>query len=354
MDARQPKQPRKAKLSADELSILCEQIALIVGSNRLRLQDGVEALRDTYGGSRLAERFEALNATVASTGSLYEGLTAAGVFPRYMREMARIGEQTGELQAVMEGLSLYYRREAKIRRAMVNAVAYPLILIAMMATLIVILIGAVLPVFDGVFRSMGIDATANPWLAVGVGIGRVVLVAVAVLIVLALAALLAIRLDGSGRMRDRVMRLFAPLRRADEKVNAGRFASMMAMMLQSGHNMDESLRLVAGVLSNPRMAAAVEACRASIEGGTPFAQAVEEMGIFEPLHNRMIAVGSQAGQTDAVMRRLAEIYEDEADDAITRTVSLIEPTLVALMSVIIGAILLAVMLPLLSLMGGMA
>lgn len=354
MEARQAKQPRKAKLSADELSILCEQIALIVGSNRLRLQDGVEALRDNYSGSRLAPRFEALNAAVAATGSLYEGLTAAGVFPRYMSEMTRIGEQTGELQAVMEGLSAYYRREAKIRRAMVNAIAYPLILVVMMATLIVVLIGAVLPVFDGVFRSMGIDATANPWLAAGVGTGRVVLIAVAALIVLALAALLAIRLDASGRVRDAVMRLFAPMRRADEKINASRFASMMAMMLQSGHNMDESLLLVSGVISNPRMAAAVEACRASIESGTPFAQAVEEMGVFEPLHNRMISVGSQAGQTDAVMRRLAEIYEDEADDAITRTVAVIEPTLVALMSVIIGAILLAVMLPLLSLMGGMA
>ena len=54
------------------------------------------------------------------------------------------------------------------------------------------------------------------------------------------------------------------------------------------------------------------------------------------------------------MKKLAEIYEDEADDAITHTVSIIEPTMVALMSVVIGSILLAVMLPLLSLMGGMA
>ena len=68
----------------------------------------------------------------------------------------------------------------------------------------------------------------------------------------------------------------------------------------------------------------------------------------------MIRVGAQAGQTDVVMSRLAALYENEVDDSITRAVSMIEPSLVALMSVIIGAILLSVMLPLLSLMGGMA
>ena len=94
--------------------------------------------------------------------------------------------------------------------------------------------------------------------------------------------------------------------------------------------------------------------RRRMEAGASFPDAVESLGIFETLHSRMIRVGFQAGQTDVVMQRLAEIYEDEVDDAIAHTVSIIEPSLVALMSVVIGAILLAVMLPLLSLMGGMA
>ena len=65
----------------------------------------------------------------------------------------------------------------KYVRAVVNAVAYPLILIAMMGTLIAVLIGGVLPIFDGVFRSMGMDAATNPWLNAGVGTGKVVLTA---------------------------------------------------------------------------------------------------------------------------------------------------------------------------------
>ena len=120
-----------ARLSADELSILCEQVALILRSG-LPLHDGVEALCDNYRGTRYAQRFDRMHETVLATGSLYRGLVDAGIFPTYLREMANIGERTGELDTVMAGLSQYYHREAKIRRAVINAVAYPLILIAMM------------------------------------------------------------------------------------------------------------------------------------------------------------------------------------------------------------------------------
>jgi type IV pilus assembly protein PilC len=120
MGNRQQDPTRMARLSADELSILCEQIALIVRSG-LPLHDGVEALCDNYRNTRYAARFQKLRDAVLATGSLYRGLVDAGIFPSYLREMANIGERTGELDTVMSGLALYYQREAKLRRAVVNA-----------------------------------------------------------------------------------------------------------------------------------------------------------------------------------------------------------------------------------------
>ena len=171
-----------------------------------------------------------------------------------------------------------------------------------------------------------------------------------------LLTLLVIRLDRSGKARASSAQLLSPrLRRTGDKVSASRFAAVMAMMLKSGYPLDESLKLVSGVIADEDVAARVRTCREKMAAGhESFADAVEQLHIFQPLHERMIRVGAAAGQVDGVMKKLAEIYEDEADDAITHAVSIIEPTLVALMSVVIGAILLAVMLPLLSLMGGMA
>lgn len=348
----QVKKLRRARLDASELSLLCEQIALILHSG-LPLRDGVEALCENYRNTRLAARFVAFSDAVLASGSLYDGIMAAGVFPRYLAEMARIGERTGELDTVMTGLSVYYQREAKIRRAVVNAVTYPLILMSMMAALIAVLITQVLPIFEGVFQSMGTDA-ANPWLSAGVQVGRGILFLVGGLIVLLLLLLLALRLDRTGRVRRAINRFFPAVRAIRDRISAGRFAAVMAMMLRSGYPLDESLGLVRGVMGDTDVADRVDDCRARMAEGQSFPDAVESLNLFAPLHNRMIRLGFHTGQTDAVMQKLASLYEDEVDEAITHIVSVLEPTIVALMSTLIGAILLAVMLPLLTLLGGMA
>lgn len=341
-------------LSTAELSILCEQLALILGSG-LPLHDGVEALCENYRDTRYAEAFEALNQAVLETGSLREGLQAAGVFPVYLVEMAQIGEKTGELDHVMSDLAAYYQREDKVHKAIRNAVVYPLVLVCMMAVLIVVLVTQVLPIFEDVFRGMGLslEGAGGAWMSVGIGVGRVALIAAGAFVLLALVFALILRGDGHPTAKSFLFRVVMPLQRLNQKLCAGRFASTLAMMLSSGYPLDESLELIENILTDPDVAGKVRACRERMRGGEPFPGAIESIGLFERLHCRMVRVGFQAGQTDTVMRRLAGLYDEEMDESISRVVGVIEPTLVALMSVIIGAILLSVMLPLMSVLSGM-
>ena len=348
-------QPRKkATLTLEELSILCEQLALILRAG-LPLHDGVEALADNYRGTSYEESFEELSNQVLETGSLYTGLKNSGAFPDYMVEMTGIGEKTGELQSVMEQMAAYYERESKIRRAIQNAITYPLLLIAMMSVLITVLIVQVLPIFEEVMRGMGIGAQAasGTWMSVGVGIGKAVLMGTGVLIVVALILILLMRGKSNSPVRKFLFRTIKPLQKLNDKLYASRFAANMAMMLNSGYPLDESLELINTIINDEEIHEKVDKCREYMAEGESFPDAVEKIGIFEKLHSRMIKVGFQAGQTDRVMSKLAVIYEEEMDNSINRLVSIIEPSLVALMSVIIGAILLSVMLPLLSVMGSM-
>jgi type IV pilus assembly protein PilC len=334
--------------------VFCAQLALILRAG-LPLHDGIEALTDPYQKTRHAQGLEALREKVVETGSLYAGLKHAGTFPAYLVEMAGIGEKTGELQAVMERLAAYYEREAKVRRAIQNAVTYPLLLIVMMAVLIAVLIAEVLPVLESVMRNMGIDlaASSGVWLDMGMGLGKGILVAGGVLILIAFVVILLIKRGGNSPVKRWVFRMIRPLKRLDNKLYAGRFAANMGMMLSSGYPLDESLELMDKIIGDAEIRARVSECRERMREGLSFPDAIERIGIYQKLHCRMIKVGFQAGQTDRVMNKLAAIYEEEMDDAVQRLVSIIEPSLVALMSVIIGAILLSVMLPLLSVMGGM-
>jgi len=99
------------------------------------------------------------------------------------------------------------------------------------------------------------------------------------------------------------------------------------------------------VLDDRDAAAKVEQIRESLAGGQNFADAVAGTELFDDLHNRMIAMGSATGREDQVLGKLSALYEEQAEEDISRLISIIEPTLVALLSVVIGAVLLAVMLP---------
>lgn len=110
------------------------------------------------------------------------------------------------------------------------------------------------------------------------------------------------------------------------------------------------MELLDSVFTDEDSHAKIDVCRKALDEGVPFPEAVEQANIFDPLYGRMIRLGFAAGKTDTVMDKLSEVYEADMDERIGHLVSLIEPTLVTVLSLIIGAILLAVMLPMVSIL----
>lgn len=339
---------RKLRLSNEELSVLCEQVALVLRAG-LPVHDGVEALCENYKGTRFEKGFNTLSITVMETGSLTTGFKEAGLFPDYLISMTEIGEKTGELDSVMEELSMYYEREAANKRSIKSALFYPLLLIVMMALIIGVLVTQVLPIFENVYGSFDSGSSAG-WMNVAVTFGKVTLIAAGVILLLVIILLVVLKLDGSQKVLQWLQNAIPPLRRLEQKLSASRFASTLGMMLRSGFPLEESMELIENLFTNKRLRERVSQCRQKMDEGVAFPEAVGDTGIFEPLHCRMISVGFRAGQTDRVMSKLAALYDEEVNTQIGHLVSIIEPSLVALMSIIIGAILMSVMLPLLSIM----
>lgn len=87
-----------------------------------------------------------------------------------------------------------------------------------------------------------------------------------------------------------------------------------------------------------------------MDAGASFPQAVAGSGLFQDMHSRMIAVGARSGALDSVMSGMAEIYQEQADDSLGRTVARVEPVLVGFMCLLTGGVLLSVMLPLLDIL----
>lgn len=345
----------KGKLSLDVCALFCEQVAMILNAG-IPLYDGMEALAESFADTRDGHIFKQVDEDVKRTGSLYEAVRDAGQFPGYLVGMVRIGEQTGKLDTVMRALGVYYAREDAIRRSIRQAVAYPLGLIAMMALIIAVLVSRVMPIFDRVYASLGasIAPSTSAVIRFGVAAGKVALVLVAVSVLVALALALLSRTN----RREAVMRLLTRclprIRRFTDMLSASRFSSAMSLMLAGGYPLEESVGMLPDVFDGKSAREKIERMKASLGEGAPFADAVERAHIFEPLHVKMLRVGMLAGQTDQVLEKLSAIYSESLDEEITGLVGTIEPTMVALLSIVIGAILLSVMLPLVGIMASIA
>jgi type IV pilus assembly protein PilC len=190
-------------LSADELSVFCAQLAMILKSG-IPVAEGLSIMhgdmQKTAGEAILAD----LNARVQAGGPLHEALDGAGCFPKYMVDMVQIGSETGRLDEVMEQLSIYYEREEQIAKSVKSAVAYPLVMIVMMILVIGVLIVRVLPIFAQVFAQLGAEMSAFSVgvMNFGAASAGVCAVITAVAAVLVLAGFVASRNTGrTGRAR---------------------------------------------------------------------------------------------------------------------------------------------------------
>lgn len=132
-----------------------------------------------------------------------------------------------------------------------------------------------------------------------------------------------------------------------------RLAFGMSMSLRSGLDPEQSLEMMIELVEEPDIAARISDCIMRMKNGSFFEEAIVQEDIFDGMHNRMIRIGQRTGSLDQVMEEIAQQCSEEASENIWNKISVIEPTVVILLAVIVGLILLSVMLPLMSIMSEM-
>jgi type IV pilus assembly protein PilC len=338
-------------IESSEVASFCSQVALILEAG-LPLYDGLESMFGSAKGSAQEELYRSVHEGMNETGTLYGALKKDDSWPTYMVELVGIGEQTGQLEYVMKGLTDYYERESRIRSAVVHAVTYPLVLGVLLVVIVLTMVWKVLPVFQRVLNSMGMEmnGAGNTMIRLGSVIGWVVLVLVAVVVIAVIVCVILMKGPAKEKVLGLLRKLFPSIRKLDKKLNTSRVASVLSIMLSSGFPSVEALRILPAVLSNSEILSKVSEIRNKLEAGEGFADAITDSKLFPGIDERMIRVGTATGREDQVMRKIADRYEEDVEDGISRLVAVIEPTLIAMLAVVIGAILLSVMFPMIGIL----
>jgi general secretion pathway protein F len=279
-----------------------------------------------------------------------------GLFSRLYVNLVRAGESGGGLDGALRRLADYLERSAELRSRIVNALIYPAILIVLVLASVLFLLTAVVPQFQELFESLDVELAwyTSAVMATSAGIRQGW--------PLILAALLLLGWWLNGRLRDPAWRLRMDQRLLESRLtgslvarlDTARLARTVGTLVGNGVPLMTALNLGRNVLSNRVLANALDVAAAEVKSGAGLGYALGRTKLYPRLAVQMIQVGEESGELDAMLLKVADTFDLETRNAIDRLLALLVPALTVLMTVVVGALILSVLLPIYDLTGSLS
>ena len=352
-----PKIGGRKKVKAKELSIFTRQFSVMIDAG-LPLVQCLEILAQQQENKYFQQTLLQVRQDVE------EGSTLAGamsrhpkVFDQLYSNMVEAGETGGILDLILQRLSTFIEKIVKLKRDIISAMIYPaaVVLLAIVAVAVIMIV--VIPQFQNIFMGLlgpGEQLPLPTRIVVGISNFLASWGGLAVLLVI-IGAALAIRFyyrTPNGRKNiDRLVLKIPILGDILRKIAVARFSRTLSTLLSSGVPILQSLEITARTSGNVIIEEAIVKVRAGVERGESFVDPLKATEVFPHMVAQMIGIGEQTGALDAMLGKIADFYEQEVDAAIANLLTLIEPLLIGFLGVTIGAIVIAMYLPLFTLIG---
>jgi len=345
--------PKTARMSYRELSAFCRQLAMLIEGG-LTVEEGTEAIKNACASAKNASVYIRLHEAVSERGVLSEALSKDGAWPKYLTEMIAVGENTGRLDEILLSLEAHYEREERLTRAMHNAAAYPMVLGGMIFVIIAVMLRMVMPVFYRVLEGMGLASggLSGGLFQTGQVLGWTVLAIVGVFLLIAFAAHVLLHTGARKKVYSVFKKLCPAIRRIIVSMEASRTSAVVSMMLKSGFTPEYALEAAGRVSQDDHIKEKIKQMEKRIGSGASLSEAMAEAGLLNEIDCSMLRMAENVGKADAALDKISTRCEEAAEAGVESFVSVIEPTLVSVLSVVVGAMLLSVMLPMAGVLAG--
>ena len=344
--------PKRAKgVAAKNLAVFTRQFSVMIDAG-LPLVQCLEILGSQEEDKNFAWVILATRGDVESGASLADAMKKhPKVFDPLFTNMIAAGEAGGILDTILKRLATYIEKAVKLKGQIKSAMIYP-VAVVVIATLVVgVILWKVIPTFANLFAGLGAELPLPTRVVIAASNG---LVRFGPIIIVAICA------AGYGfkqyyasvngrRVVDAVMLKMPILGNLMRKIAVARFCRTLSTLLASGVSILEALDITARTAGNAIVEEAILTTRKSIERGETIAQPLKETAVFPPMVVQMIGVGEATGALDTMLSKIAEFYEEEVDVAVAGLLTLMEPLMIALLGGIVGGIVIAMYMPIFSL-----
>ncbi len=294
----------------------------------------LEVRSEVEAGAGLAD---AMRRRPRAFGDLYVNLVASG-------------EASGALNTVMNRLATHIEKVARLRNQVRSALTYPAAILTVAAAVVFLILWKVIPVFQHLFDDMGGDLPILTRIVVGLSefIGAYVLVLAALAAAAGFAANRLLRTRRGRESADRLLLQLPVVGKLMLRIVTGRTCRTLSILLASGIPILSALSIAANAAGNVVVAGALRTVRREVEQGSPINQSLRRTRIFPAMLCQIVYVGEQTGTLSPMLTRIADFYEEEVDNDVDSMMKLLEPALISILGVVIGAIVIAMYLPMYS------
>jgi len=335
------------KVKPKEVSLFTRQFATMIDAG-LPIVQCLDILTEQSESKLLRRTIRTIQQDVEGGSTLADALAKhPKIFDNLYVNMVQAGEAGGVLNTILNRVALFIEKASKLKKKVKGAMIYPTTIVAVAVIVVAILLIFVIPVFAELYGSMGkalpvptqvtINIShwfvANWYFMLGGLIGIV-------------TAIRAYYQTEQGRMNiDRLLLRLPVVGDLLRKVAVARFSQNMAILLSSGVPILDGLAITAKTAGNKVVERAIMDARVSISQGKTVAEPLRESKIFPPMVCQMVAVGENTGGLDGMLRKVAELYEEEVDDAVANLTALMEPMIMVVLGVILGGLVVSMYLP---------
>lgn len=352
-----PKIGGRKKVKAKDLSVFTRQFSVMIDAG-LPLVQCLEILAQQQENKYFQQILLQVRQDVEEGSTLAAAMARhPRVFDQLYSNMVEAGETGGILDLILQRLSTFIEKLVKLKRDVVSAMIYPAAVIVMAIGAVAVIMVVVIPQFEQIFLGLlgpGEQLPLPTRIVVGIsnflaGWGGVVILGTIIGTVTALR--FYYRTTGGRRNIDRLILKIPILGDIMRKIAVARFSRTLSTLLSSGVPILQSLDITARTSGNVIIEEAIISVRTGVERGENFVDPLKATEVFPHMVAQMVGIGEQTGALDAMLGKIADFYEQEVDAAIANLLTLMEPLLIGFLGVTIGSIVIAMYLPLFTLIG---
>lgn len=333
-----------------DMSVYCRQFVSMVRAG-VTIIDTLKMLTEQTENKNLKAATNAVRASIEKGETLAHSLAQfPQVFPPLMIHLVAAGEASGSLEVAMDRMATQFEKSAKIKSLVGKAMIYPIAVLVVALAVVIVMLVAVIPSYADMFADMGTELPAITKMVQAMSnfIISYWFIIVPIVGIIAFVIYTYAKTSSGKHLFGKLSIKLPVLSNMTIKSASAMMGRTLSTLLAAGVSLNESVEIAAGTMSNIWFKEALIAAKDEIMIGVPLSRPLETCGLFPPMVYHMVKIGEEAGNTEEMLEKLADYYDEEVEMAVQSLLAVMEPLIIVVLAAVVVPLLGACLAPMMT------